>query len=264
MDFKNIEISIENKIAYLIISRPKALNALNKETILELEEAVKILCEDQKVWVIILRGKGEKAFVAGADIKEMKGLDRKEAKQFSLMGQRVFQKIEDCKKPVIAAINGHALGGGMELALACDLRIASEDAKLGQPEVGLGIIPGFGATQRLSSLIGKGLAKEYIFTGRFISAEKANSIGLINQVTKKDELMDKVKKLAEEIVKNSPSAITRAKKAINYFDQSLLEEGLNKEAEIFASCFLTYDQKEGMESFIKREKAQFKGEQGGK
>ncbi len=260
MNLDNIEMRKENKICYITINRPKALNSLNKQTLIELEKVIEEVINDQNILVSILTGTGEKAFIAGADIREMKDFTDREAEQFSFMGQKIFNKIENCNKPFIAAVNGHALGGGMELALACDIRIASKDAVFGQPEVSLGIIPGFGGTQRLTSLIGKGLSKEYILTGRYISAQKALEIGLINHLIENEELINKSVDIAKEIISNSPVAVSKAKNAVNFFDQSFLDQGLKKEAELFGSCFDTEDQKIGMEAFLNRQKPIFKGE----
>ena len=260
MEFKNIVTKTVHNKAYIKIDRPEHLNSLNKETLLEIEEAVDIISGEENIRVLIITGKGDKAFVAGADISEMKDMNSAKAKEFADLGQRVFNKIENCSKPVIAAVNGHALGGGCELALACDIRIGSKNAQFGQPEVGLGIIPGFGGTQRLSRIIGDGLAREYIYTGRYINSKKAKEIGLLNHLTELDELDKKTEEIADEIINNSPSAVRKAKEAINYRLNSNQEEGLEFEAQTFGECFNTYDQKEGMTAFLKREKPQFKGE----
>ncbi|MCF8001328.1 MAG: enoyl-CoA hydratase/isomerase family protein [Halanaerobiales bacterium] len=260
MEFKNIVTQTANKKAYIKIDRPKHLNSLNKETLLEIEEAVDIVSDEENIRVLIITGKGDKAFVAGADIREMKEKNFDEAKEFAILGQQVFKKIENCPKPVIAVVNGHALGGGCELALACDIRIASKNAQFGQPEVGLGIIPGFGGTQRLSRIIGDGLAREYIYTGRYVNSRKAKEIGLINHLTELDELDKKAEEIADEIIANSPSAVEKAKEAINYRLNSFQDEGLEFEAHTFGECFNTYDQQEGMSAFLKREEPQFKGE----
>ncbi len=260
MDFKNIITKTENNKAYIKIDRLEHLNSLNKETLLEIEEAVDMVSQDKDIRVLIITGKGNKAFAAGAEISEMKDMNVSEAKEFAALGQQVFKKIENCQKPVIAAVNGHALGGGCELALACDIRIASENAQFGQPEVGLGIIPGFGGTQRLSRIIGDGLAREYIYTGRYIESKKAKEIGLVNHLTDLDKLDTKTEKIADEINNNSPLAVEKAKEAINYNLKAHQNEGLEFEAQSFGACFDTYDQKEGMKAFLKREIPQFKGE----
>ena len=260
MEFKNIEYKKEDNKAYIIINKPKSLNSLNGETLLELEQAIDLIAKNKKLQVLIIRGKGDKAFVAGADIKEMAGMDSIQAEEFASLGQRVFDKIEKLSIPVIAAVNGHALGGGCELALACDIRIASENAQFGQPEVGLGIIPGFGGTQRLNKIIGEGLAKEYIYTGKFINSKKAKEINLVNHVVKLEKLDDKAEEIANQIMNNSPFAVKMAKEAINFKHDSNQSSGLDYEAKLFGLCFSTYDQQEGMQAFIKREKPHFKGE----
>lgn len=260
MEFKNIEYKKEDNKAYIIVNKPKSLNSLNEETLLELEEAIDLIAKNKKLQVLIIRGKGDKAFVAGADIKEMAGMDPIQAEKFASLGQRVFDKIEKLSMPVIAAVNGHALGGGCELALSCDIRIASENAQFGQPEVGLGIIPGFGGTQRLNKIIGEGLAKEYIYTGKFINSKKAKEINLVNHVVKLEELDNKAEEIANQIMNNSPFAVKMAKEAINFKHDSNQSNGLDYEAKLFGLCFSTYDQQEGMQAFIKREKPHFKGE----
>ena len=260
MEFKNIEYKKEDNKAYILVNKPKSLNSLNEETLLELEEAIELIAKNKKLQVVIIRGKGDKAFVAGADIKEMAGMDPIQAEKFASLGQRVFDKIEKLLMPVIAAVNGHALGGGCELALSCDIRIASENAQFGQPEVGLGIIPGFGGTQRLNKIIGEGLAKEYIYTGKFINSKKAKEINLVNHVVKLEKLDDKAEEIANQIMNNSPIAVKMAKEAINFKHDSNQSSGLDYEAKLFGLCFSTYDQQEGMQAFIKREKPHFKGE----
>ena len=260
MEFKNIEYKKEDNKAYILVNKPKSLNSLNEETLLELEEAIELIAKNKKLQVLIIRGKGDKAFVAGADIKEMAGMDPIQAEKFASLGQRVFDKIEKLSMPVIAAVNGHALGGGCELALSCDIRIASENAQFGQPEVGLGIIPGFGGTQRLNKIIGEGLAKEYIYTGKFINSKKAKEINLVNHVVKLEELDNKAEEIANQIMNNSPIAVKMAKEAINFKHDSNQSSGLDYEAKLFGLCFSTYDQQEGMQAFIKREKPHFKGE----
>lgn len=259
MDFNNIVTKTVNNKAHIKIDRPEQLNSLNKKTLLEIEEAVDIISNDENIRVLIITGKGDKAFVAGADISEMKDMNSSKAKEFAVLGQRVFKKIENCHIPVIAAVNGHAIGGGCELALACDIRIASKNAQFGQPEVGLGIIPGFGGTQRLSRIIGDGLAREYIYTGRYIKSKKAKEIGLINHLTELKKLDEKTDEIANEIINKSPVAVEKAKEAINFSLNSYQEEGLEFEAQSFGECFSTYDQKEGMKAFLNREEPQFKG-----
>lgn len=259
MQFNNLLVQKENNLAILTINRPAALNALNADTLHELGQAIQMLTEDQEVKVIILTGAGEKAFVAGADIAFMQQLDPIAARQFALTGQMVFNQIESCPKPVIAAINGYALGGGCELAMACDIRIASEKAKFGQPEVNLGVIPGFAGTQRLARLVGKGKAKELIFTGDMIDAQEAYQIGLINQIVPHDQLMDQTKKMGLKIASKAVVAVQLAKRAINEGLEMPLEQANYHEANYFGLCFATNDQKEGMAAFLAKRPPQFQG-----
>lgn len=259
MEFNNLLIQKENKLAILSINRPAALNALNADMLQELGQAIQSLANDAEVDVIILTGSGEKAFVAGADIAFMQQLDPVAARKFALMGQNVFNMIENCPKPVIAAINGYALGGGCELAMACDIRIASEKAKFGQPEVHLGVIPGFAGTQRLARLVGKGKAKELIFTGDMIDAQEAYRIGLVNQVVPPDLLIEQAKKLANKIAAKGQVAVQMAKRAINEGLEMPLEQANYHEANYFGLCFATADQKEGMAAFLEKRLPQFKG-----
>ncbi len=254
MEFKNIVIQIKEKVGIVKINRPNALNALNTETLHELSKAMHDLSfENQDVRVIILTGEG-KAFVAGADISEMKDMSALQARKFSQLGQRVFHFIASQEKPVIAAINGFALGGGCELALACDIRIASDKAKLGQPEVNLGVIPGFAGTQRLSRLVGMARAKEIIFTGEMIDAQTAYSIGLVNQVVPSDQLMDFSVELANKIASKGPTAIKLAKTVINRGMQADLATGSAYETEAFGLCFSTGEPREGMSAFLEKTK----------
>ncbi|MGB9779881.1 short-chain-enoyl-CoA hydratase [Caldanaerobacter sp.] len=259
MEYKNIDVKKEEGIATITISRPKALNALNTETLKELEKALKTLEEDEDAKVIVITGAGEKAFVAGADISEMKDMDSLKAKEFAEFGQRVFRKIELMKKPVIAAINGYALGGGCELALACDIRIASRNAKFGQPEVGLGIIPGFGGTQRLPRIVGVSKAKELIYTGDMIDAEEALRIGLISKVVEQDKLLEEAYGIAKKIMSKGLVAISLAKEAINKGLEVDIDSGMKYEANAFALCFSTKDQKEGMTAFLEKRNPKFEG-----
>lgn len=259
MDYKNILLEMELNIVIITINRPKTLNALNTELLQELEDAVKNLEVDSGVRVLILTGAGDKAFVAGADIAYMQNMTASEGKEFGLLGQRVFKMIEDFPKPTIAAVNGFALGGGCELAMACDIRVASENAKFGQPEVGLGIIPGFGGTQRLPRLVGRGKGKELIYTGEIIDAQKALQIGLVNHVVKQDELLPFTKKLAIRITGQAPLALRYAKEAINNGMEMDLERGLPLEANLLGICFSTSDQKEGMKAFLEKRKPLFQG-----
>lgn len=253
MDFKNLILEKDGKIAVLTINRPDALNALNSELLKELDYAIDCLAEDDEVLAVVLTGAG-KAFVAGADIGEMKDLTVSEGRKFGVLGNRVFRKLETLEKPVIAAVNGFALGGGCEISMACDIRIASEKAKFGQPEVGLGITPGFGGTQRLPRLVGPAVAKELIYTADIIGAEEALRIGLINKIVQKDELLDKAKEMANKIANNAPIAIKLCKSAINRGVQCDIDTGIAFEAEVFGECFSTEDQKEGMTAFLEKRK----------
>lgn len=257
MNFNNLILEKKDSIAILKINRPKALNALNTETLIELDSAIDSLENDDNVNVIILSGEG-KAFVAGADIVEMKEKTANEARVFGKLGADVFRKIELMEKPVIAAVNGFALGGGCELSMACDIRIASEKAKFGQPEVGLGITPGFSGTQRLARIVGSAKAKELIFTGNMIDANEAEKIGLVNTVVSKEELMDTALKMAEKISSNAQLAVRYSKTAINRGIETDIETGIEIEKDLFAICFSTEDQKEGMSAFIEKRKPSFK------
>jgi enoyl-CoA hydratase len=259
MDFENILIETENNIATITINRPTKLNALNKATIQELHHAFKTLEKNQEVRVIILTGSGEKAFVAGADISEFANFSVIEGAQLAEQGQELlFDFVENLKTPVIAAVNGFALGGGLELAMACHFRVASENAKMGLPEVSLGVIPGYGGTQRLPQLIGKGKAMEMIMTAGMMNAEEAKTYGLVNHVVPQTELVSFCNGIAQKIMKNSPVAISKAIKAIN----ANFKDGVNGyEAEIkaFGHCFGTEDFKEGTTAFLEKRKAEFVG-----
>ncbi|MBS4534671.1 short-chain-enoyl-CoA hydratase [Clostridium sp. D2Q-14] len=257
MDFNSLTLQREGSIAILKINRPKALNALNTEVLLELDKAIEDLKFDEDVDVIVLSGEG-KAFVAGADILEMKDKNANEARVFAEIGISVFRKIETMEKPVIAAVNGFALGGGCELSMACDMRIASEKAKFGQPEVGLGIIPGFSGTQRLSRLVGTAKAKELIFTADTINAKEAERIGLVNKVVAPEDLMNEAIDLAEKISSKAQIAIRHSKMAINRGIETDIETGMEIEKDLFALCFASEDQKEGMTAFTEKRKANFK------
>ena len=250
---------VEEGTGIIIINRPKALNALNPEVLKALENALEKAETDEKVKVILITGAGDKAFVAGADIAEMSKMSPSQAREFSKLGQRVFRKIEQMEKPVIAVINGYALGGGLELAISCDYILASENAQLGQPEVGLGIFPGFGGTQRLVRILGKLRAKELIFWGERISAQKALEIGLVNQVVPQDKLMEKAKELAQKLMSKGLVAIGLAKLAIERGSELDLDSGLALEQSLFSLCFDTQDQKEGMKAFLEKRKPEFKG-----
>lgn len=253
--YNNLLWAEKGNIGILKINSPKTLNALNSFILKELDEWVERV-KDLDLKAIVLTGEG-KAFVAGADIKEMSTMTPEEAKSFGEYGSKVFRKIEKLKIPIIAAVNGFALGGGMELALSCDIILSGENAKFGQPEVGLGIIPGFSGTQRLPRAIGIGMAKELIYTGSIIDSNKAKEISLVNEVYPQDELFDKAIELAEKIAKNSSSAVSFAKEAINTGMQIDIDSGINYENGLFAMCF-SLEQKEGMAAFLEKRKPEFK------
>ncbi len=249
-----IQETLENGICILKISAPKSLNALNSEILKELDYFFSNLSD---IRVVILAGDGQKVFVAGADISQMSNFNQSEAYEFSKFGAMVFRKIEELDIPVIAAINGFALGGGCELAMACDIRIAAENACFGQPEVKLGIIPGFSGTYRLSKIVGQGMAKELIFTGKVIKADEALRIGLVNKVVPLDILIDFSKSIAENILSNAPIAVKYAKKAINDNYDMSETDALELENKYFSYCFDTLDQKEGMKAFLGKQKPNF-------
>ncbi|GCD08658.1 short-chain-enoyl-CoA hydratase [Clostridium tagluense] len=257
MEYKNVFFQKEDKVAVITISRPKALNALNTETLKELELAIDEIANDDQIYAVIITGAG-KAFVAGADISEMKDLDAMGGRKFGNLGNSVFRKLETLEKPVIAAVNGFALGGGCELSMACDIRIASSKAKFGQPEAGLGITPGFGGTQRLARLVGTGMAKQLLFTAEIINAEEALRIGLVNKVVEPENLIEEAKLLAKKIVSNAPIAVKLCKTAINRGMQMDIDTALIYEAEIFGACFATEDQKSGMTAFLEKSEKCFK------
>lgn len=259
MNFENILVEEKDGIGYVTINRPKKLNALNKAIITELSEAFETLQEDKAVKVIILTGSGDKAFVAGADISEFAHFSVDEGGSLARKGQEIlFNYIENLSKPVIAAINGFALGGGLELAMSCHFRIASNNSKMGLPEVSLGVIPGYGGTQRLPQLVGKGKAMELIMTANMISAADAKSCGLVNHVTTLEELMPLAEKLAGKIMRNSSVAISAAIVAVN---ASFVDgiNGFDTEIEQFGSCFGTQDFKEGTTAFLEKRKPKFPG-----
>lgn len=246
-------------IGYITLSRPQALNALNSDVLAELEETVAMIEKDDNLRVIIVTGEG-KAFVAGADIAQMRDMNIDSAYEFANMGDRVFTRLERLEIPVIAAINGYALGGGLELALSCDIRLASENAKFGQPETGLGITPGFGGTQRLSRTVGMPKAMELILTGKTIDTNEALAIGLLNAVFPKDELMAKAHEMAMQIADNAPVAVRESKKAIRQFWHADIYTDLEFESGAFSRCFATEDQKNGMQAFLdKRKHDEYKG-----
>jgi len=256
MEFKNILIEKEEHIAVLSFNRPDVLNALNSEVLVELGTAIDQVEKDEDIYVLIITGKG-KAFVAGADIAEMRPKTAEEGRKFAELGSKVFRKIELMEKPVIAAVNGFALGGGCELAMSCDIRIASEKAKFGQPEVSLGITPGFAGTQRLPRLVGVAKAKEMIFTGEMIDGHEADRIGLVNKVVGPESLMEYSKGIGMKIVKNGQIAVRYSKSAINRGKDTDFETGNEIEKTLFGMCFATEDQNEGMTAFLERRKAMF-------
>jgi enoyl-CoA hydratase len=259
MNFENIVITAENGIGQVTINRPSKLNALNKVTIQELHDAFENLEKDDTIRVIIVTGEGEKAFVAGADISEFANFSIEEGAQLAAQGQELlFDFVEKLKTPVIAAVNGFALGGGLELAMACHFRIASDNAKMGLPEVSLGVIPGYGGTQRLPQLIGKGRAMELIMTAGMIDAETAKSFGLVNHVVPQAELLEFTKGIATKIMKNSPMAISKAIKAINANYKHDVD-GFDVEIRNFGKSFGTEDFKEGTTAFLEKRKPNFTG-----
>lgn len=259
MEYINILVERTDKIGWLKINRPDSLNALNSEVIASLGDALRDLEQDPIVKVIVITGAGEKAFVAGGDIKEMADMAPLAARAFARNGQRVIEYVEKMNKPVIAAVNSYALGGGLELALACDFIYASEKAKLGLPEVTLGVIPGFGGTQNLARLIGPNKARELIFSGRLLSAQQAREWGIVNEVYPAEELTAKVMEIAQLIASNGMIAVASAKDAIVNGLNMPKEDGLRYESSLFATLFATEDQKEGMQAFISKRKAEFKG-----
>ena len=257
MTYEFLKLEKSEGVATLTISRPKALNALNSQVLDELNNILDDIKEDSEIDVVILTGDG-KAFVAGADIGEMSSLTAEEGRQFGQKGLDAFRKLELLEKPTIAAVNGFALGGGNELAMSCDMRIASDKALFGQPEVGLGITPGFAGTQRLPRLVGLGKAMEIILTGNNIKADEALEIGLVNHVVPADELMDTAMELAKKIASNAQLAVRYSKEAINRGIETDIEAGMVTERDLFGLCFATEDQKEGMTAFLEKRKAEFK------
>lgn len=257
MTYSNLLIEVSDNIAEVTINRPKQLNALNKQTIEELNSALSELQANADVRVIIITGSGEKAFVAGADIKEFADFNVAEGTELAAKGQELlFNHVQDLKKPVIAAVNGFALGGGLELAMSCHIRVASDNARMGLPETGLGVIPGYGGTQRLAQLVGKGRAMEMIFTADMIKADRAYEVGLVNHVVSQEELMTKCREIAAKIIKNSPMAIASAICSVNAGYKAHLD-GLKIEIEEFGKCFGTSDFKEGTTAFLEKRKANF-------
>ena len=244
----------KGNVAIATVNRPKALNALNSEVLEDLNTLIDEINADPDIRVLIMTGSGEKAFVAGADIGEMSKLTKVEGEAFGKKGNDVFRRLETLPVPVIAAVNGYALGGGCELSMACDIRICSDNAVFGQPETGLGITPGFGGTQRLARLVGAGMAKQLIYSARNIKADEALRIGLVNAVYPAEELSAAAEKLAETIAKNAPIAVRACKQAINEGLELPMDEAIVLEEKLFGSCFETEDQKEGMGAFLEKRK----------
>lgn len=259
MGYENILYEKKEQIAYITFNRPKVLNALNRQTIEELKQALLDARGDAAVRVLILTGAGEKAFVAGADISELARQTPVDGKEFSLYGQSVLHLLETIGKPSICAINGFALGGGCELAMCCSIRLASKTAKLGQPEVKLGILPGYGGSQRLTRLCGKGAAHELCLTGEMISAEEAQRIGLVNHIYEPAELMAAAEAMAKKIIANAPLAVQYCMEAIERGVEMPQEEGLYLETTLFGLCCATEDMREGTKAFLEKRPAQFKG-----
>lgn len=259
MNFQNIIVEKKNSIAYVTVNRPKVLNALNMATMDELRAAFHDIKNDAGVRVVILTGAGEKAFIAGADINELAAHDAVSGKEYTHRGQSVLNLIENLGKPVICCINGFALGGGCEIAMACTMRLASDNAKIGQPEVKLGIIPGYGGTQRLPRLVGKGRAMQLVLTGEMITAQEAYRIGLVNEVTSPAELIPRAEAIAQKIIANAPLAVQYSLEAINKGLEMALPEALYLEAVLFSVACSSEDKKEGTTAFLEKRQAQFKG-----
>ena len=258
MEFKNLLYNVEDGICTVTINRPDKMNALNQETIQEIWEAIQAIEEDENVKGVIITGAGPKAFVAGADISEFASFTPGQAEKMAQNGHRAFNELEQCHKPVIAAVNGFALGGGCELAMACHMRIASENAKFGQPEINLGIIPGYGGTQRLVRHIGFARATEMLLTGDAINATQALEAGLVSHVVSQEELLNKCKEILNKIATKSPLAIAQILKLVNgYYGNEA--GGFESEISEFADCFDTEDFKEGVSAFLEKRKAQFSG-----
>jgi len=258
MTYQNLLVETKDRVAVITFNRPNKLNAVNARAKLELRDIFTRIKSDTAIDVVVLTGAGEKAFIAGTDISELTELTTETGKEFSLKGQEVLDLIENLGKPVIAAVNGYALGGGCEVALACHIRIASENAKFGQPEINLGIIPGYGGTQRLARLVGRGRAMELILTGNQIDAQEAMRIGLVNKVVPLQELLSTAKSLARHIADKGQIAVRMALKAVNMAEETLLTEGMRLEASLFGVCCGTADFKEGTQAFLEKRKPSFK------
>jgi enoyl-CoA hydratase len=259
MPYENLLFDVKDQIARITFNRPGVLNALNRKTMDELGDCLNASSRDDSARVLILTGAGEKAFIAGADINELAQRTPVDGKEFSLYGQEIIHRLETMGKPSIAAINGFALGGGCELALACTMRIASRNAKLGQPEVKLGILPGYGGSQRLARLCGKGAAHELILTGEMITAEEAARIGLVNRVTEPVNLLATAEGIARKIIANAPLAVKYAMEAVEHGMEMTQEEGLFLEATLFGLCCATEDMSEGTRAFLEKRPAKFQG-----
>ena len=247
-----IKIAKNNKIGIVTVNRPESLNAMNKDVVIEFISKIEGLLSEGDIRVIIITGSGEKAFIAGADIKLMQKMNKSEAYEFANLGHKLANTIENSDKPVIAAVNGFALGGGSEIALACHIRVASDNAVFAQPEVKIGLLPGWGGTQRLPRIIGKGLANELIITGRNVDAQEALEIGLVNRVVSKEELINTCVDIAQLIIKNSPNAISESIKLINLSSGTELNKGLSKEVEEFSELFETEETTEGLTAFVEK------------
>lgn len=255
-NYNNLLVTVEDDIAVVTINRPKSLNALNSETLAELGDIASQIEDSKEVKVLILTGSGQKAFVAGADISEMVNATPQEGRAMALLAAETFNRLENMPQVTIAAVNGFALGGGCEISMACDIRVASDNAKFAQPEVNLGILPGFGGTQRLPRLIGKGRAKELIFTTDRIDAEEAYRIGLVNKVVSQEQLLDFCKEMAKKIISKASFGVTLAKQAVNIGMDTDLQSGLKLEANLFGLAFSTHDKAEGMAAFLEKRNAE--------
>ncbi len=259
MEYKNLLVETGNRIAVITINRREKLNALNQETLSELSQAFREAAQDDAVGGVLLTGTGQKAFAAGADITEIYPLSLESGREFARFGQTVYSQIERMPKPVIALVNGYALGGGCELAMACHMRIASENARFGQPEVNLGLIPGYGGTQRLTRLVGRGVALELLLTGEMIDATRAYELGLVNQIVAPDQLLEAGKKLLNHILSKAPLAVRYVLETVHRGLNATLEEGLQIEADFFGMVCDSEDMKEGITAFQEKRQANFKG-----
>src|SRR5436190_6756283 len=255
--YKTLLVEIDNSICVITVNRPDKLNALNKEVFKDLNAVIDDVYRNPEIKSAIITGWGNKAFVAGADISEFLELDPSEATELSARGHKVFDKIENCPKPIVAAVNGFALGGGCELALACHFIYASENAKFGQPEVNLGLIPGYGGTQRLTQLVGRNIAMELLMSGNMISAKEAMDYGIVNKVVQQDDLLTTTKAILGIIQTKAPFAVSKIIECVNNFDHT--QQGYDFEMKKFSECFATDDMKEGTAAFLEKRKAEFKG-----